>query len=391
MAASDRICETSQYTIIAVATFLHRMSMIRKFTSRNLPVMTAGRVSQAVAAMIGIAGPMVLGYTAGHARLGVVASLGGLALSGKRSAGTFPEQVRDLTYALVAGSAAMFAGSSLSGHGMATAFAIAAVSSVAGLLGSISRPLAQTAPLFMLFTIIAANLDVGETHPLGVMFLFFLGGMWTAGVSLGLRPLLQGLGVAGSPDCPAVVVRPKYPAGLLLGRWMRSLTQLAGWRYTLRIALCLFIGVAFEWIWPHHHGYWVFITIVIVVQRDLEEALKRTFRRAAGTLFGVLLTCPLVFAPASVWITIGIIAAAAARAFLLDGSYVAYTAVQTLLVILLLDFGQAPSWAVIADRLAATLVGCVLALTAGYVGWSRISPQAPISVRAGEAKWPPIM
>ena len=33
--------------------------------------------------------------------------------------------------------------------------------------------------------------------------------------------------------------------------------------------------------------------------------------------------------------------------------------------------------------LAATLAGCVLALTVGYVGWSRIPPQAPVSIRKG--------
>jgi len=346
--------------------------------------MTVGRLSQAVVAMIGLVGPIAVGYAAGHARFGMVASLGGLALSGRGNAETVPEQTRHLIYALASGTIAMLVGASLSGQGMITAFAVAAVASVAALFGSISRPLARAAPLFMLFTIIAANLDAGEIHPLGVMFLFFLGGLWAAGVSLGLRPLLGAIGAAGSPDRPTAVVQPKYPARLLLRRWTKSLAQWSGWRYALRIALCLFIGSGFEWIWPHHHGYWVFITVVIVVQRDLEAALKRTFRRAAGTLFGVLLTGLLVFAPPPVLSVVAIIAAcAAARSVLVESNYIAYVAVQTLLVILLLDFGQAPSWAVIVDRLAATLAGCALALTVGYVGWSRIPPQSPVSIRKG--------
>ena len=147
----------------------------------------------------------------------------------------------------------------------------------------------------------------------------------------------------------------------------------------LRIVLCLVVGLGFEWIWPHHHGYWVFITVVIVVQRNLEAMLKRTFHRAAGTMLGVLLTSLLLLGSPSIWTMIAMITAlAAARPILREINYAAYAAVQTPLVILLLDFGQIPSWNVIIDRMLATLVGCILALTLGYLGWSRLSPLARI-------------
>jgi uncharacterized membrane protein YccC len=99
-----------------------------------------------------------------------------------------------------------------------------------------------------------------------------------------------------------------------------------------------------------------------------------------------------VFAPPPVWAVVAIIAAcAAARSVLVESNYIAYVAVQTLLVILLLDFGQAPSWAVIVDRLAATLAGCALALTVGYLGWSRIPQQVRVSVPAKGRNGPRIM
>lgn len=331
--------------------------------------------------MLGLAGPIVVGAMAGHARIGMVASLGGLALSGEAKGETFRERAHGLIYALVAGSAAMLIGSSIAGHGMLTAVATVSIAVAAGLLGSISRPLARASTLFMLFTIIAANIGTEEAHPLGIMFLFILGAAWTAGVSLVLRPLFRALHLDRIPDNRAPVAQPpKYSARQLLRRWRKSLAHLSGWQYPLRIALCLVVGLGFEWIWPHHHGYWVFITVVIVVQRNLEAAFRRTFHRAAGTVLGVLLTSLLLLGTPSIWSVIAIIAAlAAVRPILTEISYTAYAAVQTPLVILLLDFGQAVSWTVIIDRLAATLVGCVLALTLGYFGWSRLVGPARVS------------
>ena len=119
--------------------------------------------------------------------------------------------------------------------------------------------------------------------------------------------------------------------------------------------------------------------MVIVVQRNLQAALPRTFQRAAGTSLGVLLTGLLLLGSSSMWAVIAIIAAlAAARPILTEVNYTAYAAVMTPLVILLLDFGQEPSWAVVVDRLAATLFGCALALTLGYLVWSRLFPPARV-------------
>ena len=89
------------------------------------------------------------------------------------------------------------------------------------------------------------------------------------------------------------------------------------------------------------------------------------------------------------WTLIAIIAAlAAARPILMAANYTVYAAVMTPLVILLLDFGQEPSFAAIVDRLAATLAGCGLALALGYLAWSRLFPPARVAVeRKGNPDW----
>ena len=344
----------------------------------------SAQASQAAAAMFGLAGPLAVGVMTGHLRAGLAAALGGLALGGGAKGETPGEQASALIYALAAGGAAMLTGSALTGKAPAAAFGIAAVAAAAGLIGSISRPLARATTRYILYTIIAANLGAPGTHVLGMTLMFLLGACWTAALSLILRPLFKAMGPAPDPTLPANAVRlPKYTAGQQLRRWRKSLARLSGWQYVLRIGSCLAAAAAFESIWPLHHGYWVSITVVIVVQRNLQTALTRTFHRAAGTVLGVLLISLLLLITPPIWALLLIIAAlSAVRPILLETNYTAYAAVMTPLVILLLDFGQDPSWAAVVDRLAATLAGCFLALTLGYLGWSRLSPPARFRVKS---------
>jgi hypothetical protein len=364
--------------------------------NRRVSFFTTGRLhagsaqaSRAAAAMLGLAGPLVVGVMTGHLRAGTAAALGGLALGGNAKGATPGEQTPALIYALAAGSAAMLTGSVLAGHTPAAAFGIPAVAAAAGLIGSISRPLARATTQYILYTIIAANLGAPGARPFGLLLFFLLGACWTAALFLLFRPLFKAMGRGPDrPVPPNAFQPPEYTARQRLRRWLKSLTRLSGWHYVLRISVCLTAAAVSEWIWPLHHGYWVSITVVIVVQRNLQTALRRAFHRAAGTVLGVLLISLLLLGSPPMWALLLIIAAlAAARPILLETNYTAYATIMTPLVVLLLDFGQTPSWTAVVDRLAATLAGCGLALALGYLGWSRLSSPArnPVSPKAAPA------
>jgi uncharacterized membrane protein YccC len=344
----------------------------------------AFKTSQAIAAMLGLAGPIAVGTITGHPQIGMAVSLGGLALSVGGQGETFSEQVPGFIYALIAGSIAVFAGTVLAGHNILKVFVIPAVAAVAVLVGGISRPLARATTLFILFMIIAANLGAPETNPLGMMLLFSLGAVWTAGLSLVLRSLFRAMWPTPLLNAGESMAQPsKYSAKQLLRRWWKLLTHLSGWQYVLRITICLIAAQVFEWIWPQHHGYWVSITVVIVLQRDLQKALSRALQRVIGTVLGVLLISLIFLGAPPLWVIIVLIALlAAARPILREANYTAYAAVITPLVILLLDFGQQTSWAPIVDRLIATLVGCALTLTLGYLIWLKLLPQERVTVNA---------
>lgn len=372
MEPSDTVREESASAAIRVSPLRALLTFL--FTSVRSKTQSSG-TPPAISAMLGLAGPIALGVATGHTGAGMITSLGGLALSGGVKGDTFREQARDLLYSVTAGGAAMFTGSILAGHGAKTVFAVPAVAAAAALLGSISRPLAVAATRFILFFVIAANLGIYGMHPTGLTCLFLIGALWTACLSVLLRKLFRLLRLYKIPHDSAQ--SPRYPAKLLVRRWIKSLAHLSGWQYTLRVTACLLAGQGFELVRPHHHGYWAIITIMIVVQRDLQRALERAWERAIGTILGVLLVGLLLLASSSMWSTVIAIAAlAAARPIFMQANYIAYATVQTPLILLLLDFGRAPSWAIVADRLIATLAGCAIALTIGYLGWSKIAPPA---------------
>jgi uncharacterized membrane protein YccC len=340
-------------------------------------VSVAARKSAApvITGMLGLAGPIAAGVLIGHARVGMVVSLGGLALSGEGKGETLRERIAGLSAALIAGSAAVLFGTAIGRDLVLTSIGVPTMAFVAGALGGISRSLARATTQFILFTIIATSLGDLGAPPLGTTVLFFVGAVWTAAVSLISRWLFPVSHVVH--DGEPVVQRPRSTAGRLLRRWRATLDHLAGWQYALRIGACLAVAQAFEWVWPHHHGYWVSLTVAIVVRRTLPGAWIRMLERAAGTILGVVLTSLLVIASPPVWATIAVIAMlAAARPVLLDSNYTAYAAVMTPLVLLLLDLGREPSWTLIADRLVATLVGCAIAVTLGYLAWTELSMSA---------------
>jgi len=343
----------------------------RTFFAAGLSGMEAHRLPQAVAAMLGLAGPVAVGATFGRPGMGLVASLGGLALSRSGKGDTLREQAPGLIYAMATGSLAMLTGSAMAGHGSRLFFMIPPLAAVAGLVGGISRPLARAVTQFLLFTVIAANIGTGGNHSFVITVLFFLGAVWTTSLVLVSRPLFRAM--SPIPIQTRAVQTSKYTARQYLRRWWKSLAHLSGWQYALRITLCLSAAEAFDWFFPNHHGYWASITVLIVVQRRLQTALTRSIDRAVGTTIGVMITGLLMLGLSSVWAIIAMIGVlAAARPILLEANYIAYAAVQTPLIIMLLDFGKVPSWTVAADRLAATLVGCTLGITLGYLGWSRI-------------------
>jgi uncharacterized membrane protein len=316
-------------------------------------------LNQVISSMLGFTVPLIIG----HIPASLAVAFGGLALS-SNTGETARQEIRDGLYTMIAGGLAVFTGTVIAGHGLLSFILIPVIVALAGLVGGISRPLVKATTQFIVFTIIATNFGEHKANPLVITFLVLIGSLWTIAVSLLLRTLLK------SVPSISEVPRPKYTTKQLFNRWRKSLTCFSGWLYPVRIFICVMAAEMFEWIYPHHHGYWVLLTVVILVKRKKDTMAMQIFQRAAGTLLGVIVAGMVLLWSPSVWFTVAIIAMiTGARPVLRQAHYMSYSTVMFPLVILLSGFGKDLPGSVIADRIVTTLMGCFLASTFGYWIW----------------------
>ena len=269
----------------------------------------------------------------------------------------------------------MLVGGAIARIGGATGVLVPVIAGAAGLLGGFNRPLAGITTRFIIFVVIA--IGVGNSSPLTMAIIFILGAIWTGGLSLGLQPLFEFCRARPKrpePQSSAAARRPTLWAEFK--HWQRSLSHWPAWQYPVRITSCLVVAEAIWWVLPTHHTYWVALTVTIVVRHRISDSLVRAFERAIGTIGGVglaMLLFPWSPSPPAIIAMIAVLAAL--RPVLRNANYTAYAMTMTPLVMLLLDLGQPPSLAVMLDRLFATIIGCILSLTLGYLVW----PQAHAS------------
>lgn len=333
---------------------------------------TTVTASAIAAAAVGFVGPILIGAAAGRLDAGIVAALGALAMGGRESKLT----PSDFVTIVLTGGVAMLLGTLLVREGAVGGFSVVALAAVAAALAGFSRRAARTAVEFVIYLVMATCIGVKAISPLAMVTLFVSGALWTGALLLTFAALFDG----GRLRSPVVAKQgePLPPMRQRLLRWGRTLTQIAGWQYAIRISLCLAAAWSIEIIWPGHHAAWIALTAAIVVRPQVTELWTRTFQRAAGTAIGVMIGAVLLLWQPPTWGLLTVIAMiAAARPFLKARNYLAYSAVMTPLVLLILDFDTPPTAALILDRLVATVIGGGLALASGRLFAS--APRFPMN------------
>ncbi|HET9108664.1 MAG TPA: FUSC family protein [Steroidobacteraceae bacterium] len=158
-------------------------------------------------------------------------------------------------------------------------------------------------------------------------------------------------------------IRPQSPLSILVA----SLTpRSVAFRHALRTAVCvavaLWLGRALEL----SHGYWIPMTVAIVLRADYGATFSYGLLRVAGTVMGLLLTTALVhFLPAAPWAWLAAMAVlCAAYRYYGPVHYGVAVAALSGMVVLLLALAGEPPDSTMVPRLIATVIGSAMALTA---------------------------
>jgi len=321
---------------------------------------------EALAAGLGMAIPLLVAAATGQVALGLAAAFGSLLASGVGAGASAKAQVRELAATLFVAALAAVAAALAAGRGWLTDAILVALAMLTAVFGGFSRPLAIASIRFVLFLIIVVNAADAMPQRGGFLLLVAAGALWTALLTLLLGAAWRRSGRVGAAS--AQVTSSTATTAQKLARWRRSLRQLGGWQYTLRLGICLGIAGVLRSLWPEHHFYWIALTVALLTQRQVEALPVRTTQRALGTALGVLIAgLFLVFQP-PLWGLVACIGLlAGARPLLRSRNYLAYSAAMAPLVMLLLDGSGPLHPGLLLDRLVATLIGVALVLAANRV------------------------
>ncbi|HZZ93701.1 MAG TPA: FUSC family protein [Usitatibacter sp.] len=327
------------------------------------------RVSAArmLTAAVGMATPVVAGALTGHVAAGMAAAMGGLAMSEVGDTGSASQRVADVLLCLAAVMLAVLLGTFVTRRGLPGAAAMVAAAALASALGSTSREAAKATMKFTIFMAIATYASWPGGRASAMVLDFGLGAAWAGAAALVLSVafhlVTRALRTPAAPAPASAAARRPWPQ-----RLVRAASRREAWSYTLRLVTALAAAQLVRALWPSDHAYWVVVTAALVVTRATAGAHLRALQRTLGTMVGVVVGTLLLAAHAPTWAVLAAIALIAGlRPLLKARNYLAYSAVMTPLVVMLLEFGRPFDPSILVERLLATLAGCAIAMAADFV------------------------
>ncbi|MFI6084860.1 FUSC family protein [Streptomyces sp. NPDC051217] len=144
----------------------------------------------------------------------------------------------------------------------------------------------------------------------------------------------------------------------------------SSWRYGLRLALCIGLAQSLVSVIDVPRSYWVALTVTFVLKPDFGSVFSRGVLRALGTAGGLVVAAAVLSqVPRGWWDVPVILVLAACIPAVSAKSYGFQTAAITPVILLLSDVLNHEGVALVVPRLVDSLMGCAIALIAGYLLW----------------------
>ncbi len=144
----------------------------------------------------------------------------------------------------------------------------------------------------------------------------------------------------------------------------------ASWRYGLRLALCIGVAQVLVSIVAVPRSYWVALTITFVMKPDFGSVFSRALLRALGTVAGLVVAAAVLSqVPRGWWDVPVMLLLAPLIPALTPRGYGYQTAAITPVILLLSDVLNHEGTDLLLPRLLDSLMGCGIALVAGYLLW----------------------
>ncbi|MEV5337194.1 FUSC family protein [Streptomyces sp. NPDC052676] len=218
---------------------------------------------------------------------------------------------------------------------------------------------------------LAEAVDTGYTGPIGLRLPLPLTETGRA-VDQALRHAAD---VVTAPDVDptGILDRLGHPGALRTRAALAArnvLLSAASWRYGLRLALCIGLAQVLVSTVAVPRSYWVALTITFVLKPDFGSVFSRALLRALGTVAGLVVAAAVLSqVPRGWWDVAVLLLLAPLIPALTPRGYGHQTAAITPVILLLSDILNRQGTALLLPRLVDSLIGCAIALVAGYLLW----------------------
>lgn len=141
-------------------------------------------------------------------------------------------------------------------------------------------------------------------------------------------------------------------------------------KYALRVSVALCVGVFIFKYFKIDHGYWIPLTLMIVIQPYYGATRRKGIERIGGTLGGVIVggLIMLLPLPHQAFVVL-LVVVSFFVAYFLRNNYKVGVFFVTVMMVVLMQISQRGTVELIAWRILSTLIGAFLAFGAGYAFW----------------------
>lgn len=141
-------------------------------------------------------------------------------------------------------------------------------------------------------------------------------------------------------------------------------------RYSLRLALGMGLGIAIYKLFHIPHGYWIAMTVMIVLQPEFGATMTKVFNRIKGTVLGAVVGSLLFLLPLPLAVNIALVSICAfMMTYYVVRNYGIAAFFITIMVIALFHLLEPVTWTLGGIRVLNTVGGCGFALLGGYAFW----------------------
>ena len=316
--------------------------------------------------------PLFVGQAIGRDELGLLVGLGGLYVC---IADKFGANVRDLVIATACAALAALCGSAIAPHAALAIGAIFVWAFLCGLLGVFGDLIGNIGFMATIVFSVALGLPplphfVSEAARAACIA---LGGTWSALMS-GLLWKLTGMRSAAPPPGPELVLEEPP-----LRRLIANLTLTSSvFQHALRIAISTFAAVALYKGFHIEHGYWLTITVLVIVKPDFAATRLRAGERVFGSIVGGavgILVVALVHNKLALDVLLVLFCIIAYSHS--QTNYGVFSTFLTPFVVLLINMAGPSNWRIALVRIMNTVIGGALALIVAYLLRPREKMQGP--------------